>query len=237
MTLAAADALDLLDWKRQVFALYAEIRSRDDPRAAWELWRETRDRLLREHPQSPLDPERRAAFPGCSLYDYDPTARVLARVEAAAPGRRAVGSSVGDPFPFSQVGTARFELAGAERSLVLLWNDGYGGGLFVSFSGRDERSRDLPGARYLLDTVKGADLGTSGGRLVLDFNFAYNPSCAYDPAWACPLAPPENRLPVAVRAGEQPPRPVGGPDVRNCSGLRPTVSNCRPPRNEEGHEE
>jgi len=59
------------------------------------------------------------------------------------------------------------------------------------------------GGRYLLDTVKGSDLGQDDGRLVLDFNFAYNPSCAYDPGWVCPLAPPANRLAVAVRAGER----------------------------------
>jgi uncharacterized protein (DUF1684 family) len=60
------------------------------------------------------------------------------------------------------------------------------------------------GGRYLIDTVKGADLGGDAlsGRLVVDFNFAYNPSCAYDPRWACPLAPPGNRLAVPVRAGE-----------------------------------
>ena len=51
--------------------------------------------------------------------------------------------------------------------------------------------------------MKGADLGTEGGHLVLDFNFAYQPSCSYDPAWACPLAPPDNRLAVPVRAGER----------------------------------
>ena len=61
------------------------------------------------------------------------------------------------------------------------------------------------GGRYLLDTVKGADLGTEDGRLVLDFNLAYNPSCAYDPRWVCPLAPPANRLPVPIRAGERMP--------------------------------
>jgi uncharacterized protein len=54
----------------------------------------------------------------------------------------------------------------------------------------------------VLDSVKGADLGLKGERLVLDFNFAYNPSCAYDPKWVCPLAPAANRLPIAVRAGE-----------------------------------
>jgi len=58
----------------------------------------------------------------------------------------------------------------------------------------------------LLDTVKGADLGGSGDELVLDFNFAFNPSCAYDDSWACPLSPPANRLPVRVEAGELLPR-------------------------------
>ena len=62
-----------------------------------------------------------------------------------------------------------------------------------------------PAGRYLLDTVKGADLGSSGADLVFDFNFAYNPSCAYDPRWVCPLAPTENWLPVHVAAGEQTP--------------------------------
>jgi uncharacterized protein (DUF1684 family) len=55
----------------------------------------------------------------------------------------------------------------------------------------------------VLDTVKGADLGEQDGRLVLDFNFAYNPSCSYDPSWVCPLAPPANRLAIAVEAGER----------------------------------
>ena len=58
------------------------------------------------------------------------------------------------------------------------------------------------GGRYLLDTVKGADLGGDGGRLVVDLNFAYAPSCAYDPAWACPLAPPGNRVDAEVPVGE-----------------------------------
>jgi uncharacterized protein (DUF1684 family) len=58
------------------------------------------------------------------------------------------------------------------------------------------------GGRYLVDTVKGADLGTRNGSLVLDFNFAYNPSCAYDPAWACPLAQRGNTVEVAIPVGE-----------------------------------
>ncbi len=114
-------------------------------------------------------------------------------------------ASTGAEFPFSKVGTARFALDDAEHSLALLWNEGYGGGLFVSFQDETSGRETYPAARYLLDTVKGADLGTNGSLLVLDFNFAYNPSCAYDSSWACPLAPPESRLHVSVRAGEQAP--------------------------------
>lgn len=205
MSFDAADALDLLDWKRQVFALYERVRANSDPRVAWDDWRETRDQLFREHPQSPLPAAQRADFPGCHYFEYDPGARVLASVEPSASVRSDVLSSTGAAFPFSRVGAARFTLAGEDHSLALLWNDGYGGGIFISFQDETSGRETYPAARYLLDTVKGADLGTDGSRLVLDFNFAYNPSCAYDPSWACPLAPAESRLPIAVSAGEQAP--------------------------------
>jgi uncharacterized protein (DUF1684 family) len=81
----------------------------------------------------------------------------------------------------------------------------YGGGIFLPLrdgtAGRPGGS--YGGGRYLLDTIKGADLGSDpSGSLVLDFNFAYNPSCAYDPAWACPLAPLGNIVTVPITAGE-----------------------------------
>ena len=59
------------------------------------------------------------------------------------------------------------------------------------------------GGRYLYDTIKGADLGVDETSIVLDFNYAYHPSCAYDERWSCPLAPAENRLDFAVEAGER----------------------------------
>ena len=76
--------------------------------------------------------------------------------------------------------------------------------MFVPVKDASAGRRTYGGGRYLLDTVKGADLGgaAESGRLVLDLNFAYNPSCAYDPAWACPLAPPGNTIGTDVRAGE-----------------------------------
>ena len=197
--------LDLLDWKRQVFALYAEIRSAGDPQAAWERWQAVRDRMFREHPQSPIPEAGRASFPGVPIFDYDPAFRVVAEVEEAEPERLDVTTSRDGTYTFTRFGTARFDLAGEACGLDLLWLEGYGGGLYLSFRDATSGSETYGACRYLLDTVKGADLGTEDGRLVLDFNFAYNPSCSYDPRWDCPLAPPGNRLAVPVRAGERVP--------------------------------
>jgi hypothetical protein len=124
-------------------------------------------------------------------------------VQEAAPEHYEIGTSDGGTYGFTRVGVARFDLAGEALSLELYWLDGYGGGLFVPFRDATSGTSTYGAGRYLLDTVKGADLGTENGRLVLDFNFSYNPSCSYDPRWVCPLAPPPNRLSVPVRAGER----------------------------------
>jgi uncharacterized protein (DUF1684 family) len=198
-----SDYLTLLDWKRTIFELYAAIRVEPRPEQAWERWRAVRDNLFVEHPQSPLDDARRRDFAGLDLYAYDTAFRTLAIVEPAPAHRLAIVASGGEPITFTRFGTACFELLGAAQRLDLYWLEGYGGGVFLPFL--DETSADATygGGRYLLDTVKGADLGESEGRLVLDFNFAYNPSCSYDNRWVCPLAPTENRLEVGVRAGER----------------------------------
>ncbi|HVU77586.1 MAG TPA: DUF1684 domain-containing protein [Gaiellaceae bacterium] len=195
------DELDLLDWKRRVFALYAEIRASDDPEAAWRRWREVRDELFATHPQTPLPPEARARFTGLPYFDYDPALRVVAEVEAAPRERREIATSGEEPYAFTRFARARLW----ETSLDLYWLDGYGGGVYLCFADGTSGRETYGAGRYLLDTVKGSDLGAEDGRLVLDFNFAYNPSCAYDPRWVCPLAPPGNRLAAAVRGGERHP--------------------------------
>jgi uncharacterized protein len=197
------DELDLLDWKRAIFRLYARIRAADDPRAGWNRWRRTRDRLFSNHPQSPLLADQRAGFGGLATHAYDPDARVLADVVRREPRSIEVATSAGPPFRFRRFAVARFALRGDDLELPLYWLEGYGGGVFLPFADATSGGSTYGAGRYLIDTVKGADLGSEDGRLVLDFNFAYNPSCAYDPGWACPLAPPESRLAVAVRAGER----------------------------------
>lgn len=194
---------DLADWRRRVAELYASIRSAQDPSRAWALWAATRDDLIRDHPQSPLPEETRASFGGAFYYDYDPAARVLGVVTPADPQRYEIPTSDNGTMAFSRFADVSFELRGRDAKLELYWLDGYGGGIFLSFRDTTSGSTTYGAGRYLLDTIKGADLGMQDGKLVLDFNFAYNPSCSYDPRWICPLAPPPNRLDFAVEAGER----------------------------------
>jgi uncharacterized protein (DUF1684 family) len=200
--MSAAETLALLDWKRRVFGLYAAVRELS-PESGWELWRETRDELFRSHSQSPLPPEQRDSFRGLDYWPYDPEARVLAELEDVEAPDQPVETSGTEPILFRPFARARFELRGEPLTLEVAWLAAYGGGAFLCFRDATSGRGSYGGGRYLLDTVKGADLGEKDGRLVLDFNFAYNPSCSYEPSWVCPLAPPANRLAVAVEAGEQ----------------------------------
>jgi len=197
----AISELDLLGWKREVFALYRRVRELE-PEAAWREWRAGRDRLFATHPQSPLGADALAGFEALRFFPYNPAFRVTGTVVATEPAVREIDSSTGERIRFRQFGLVEFELSG-EQSLPLYWLEGYGGGLFLPFADLTSGRDSYGGGRYLLDTVKGADLGGQDGRLVLDFNFAYNPSCAYDPRWTCPLPPRQSRLPLAIRAGEQ----------------------------------
>jgi uncharacterized protein len=182
------DELTLLDWKREVFALYAEIRE-SEPRNGWERWKAVRAELFRDHPQSPSP-----GYADLAYFDYDPSLRFLAAVEPAEEAPVEING-----FPFRRFARARFD----RGVLDLYWLEGYGGGIFLPFADGTSGSETYGAGRYLLDTVKGADLGAEDGRLVLDFNFAYNPSCSYSDRWACPLAPPANRLGEPIRAGER----------------------------------
>jgi hypothetical protein len=187
------DELTLLDWKRRIFELYSAVRADPEPERAWMQWRGVREELFASHPQTPSREAR------LDYFDYDPALRFLATVEPTERVTREIATSGEDPYSFTRFGRALF----GGHSLDLYWLAGYGGGVFLSFADATSGTESYGACRYLLDTVKGADLGEQNGKLVLDFNFSYNPSCAYDPRWVCPLAPPGNRLAVPIRAGER----------------------------------
>lgn len=199
--------LELLDYKRRVAEMYARVRNETDAHSAWDEWRKERDRLFLGHPQSALPPDERG--PGRLMYfPYDAAFRVTGTMEPATPVTYEIAASDGGTMTFTRTAEVHFSLCGEAQSLECFWLEGYGGGLFLPFKDGTSGDETYGGGRYLLDTVKGADLGTELGSdgsdlLVLDFNFAYNPSCSYDPRWACPLSPPSNRLDIEVRAGEQ----------------------------------
>jgi uncharacterized protein len=193
--------LDLVDWRRRVAGAY-RLPSLD-------AWRAERERLFREHPQSPVPPAERAKFPGLRWFPSDPTYRVGAALTPAGSEPVEIDTGGEDGVVrYRRIGALRFRLHGQDCALPVLALVGYGSGLFVPFRDATSGTETYGGGRYLVDTVKGTDGGclevTPGSTAVtIDFNYAYHPSCVYSPRWACPLAPPEARLPVPVRAGER----------------------------------
>jgi uncharacterized protein (DUF1684 family) len=203
----ATTALQLADWRRQVDELYARVRMLGGGERGWDVWRRAKQQLYREHPQSPVPPDLRAEY-AFTCFAYDASFRVLGELTPTEP-RHIEGD---DEVPgMTAIGTLHFALHGAEHELGAYWLDGYAGGLFVPFADSTSGSETYGGGRYALDSAKGPDLGTLDERIILDFNFAYAPSCAHDPRWRCPLAPAANRLNIPIRAGESGPKaPASG---------------------------
>ncbi len=191
----------LADWRRRVFSLYAQIRACDTPEAGWKLWLDTRSRLFRDHPMSPIAAEHRGDFDEIAAFPYDPALRFAVDLLATTGPEVTVDVGGDGQMRYRPIAKTRGLADRLGGELTAFWITGYGGGLFIPF--QDASPQTYGGGRYLADAIKGSDLGLDdAGRLILDFNFAYNPSCALNPAYVCPLSPPENRLPVAIAAGE-----------------------------------
>jgi uncharacterized protein (DUF1684 family) len=196
--------LDLLDYRRRVGEMYQFIRERGtDSVEAQSRFRSVRDELFKFHPQSPLDDDQKKAFTGLCYYSYDVGFRVVAQVDTDVE-QRTYDIDLGDDggFRIRQFAQVAVELPTGSGVVALFWIDAYGGGVFLPFRDATNGAETYGGGRYLYDTIKGADLGTCDGQIVLDFNYAYHPSCAYNARWVCPLAPPQNTLEYPVPAGE-----------------------------------
>jgi uncharacterized protein (DUF1684 family) len=205
------DKLARAEWRRRVAELYADVRGMavNDPGVALGHWRSVRETLFREHSQSPVPAGKRARF-RAQHFEHDRSLRFEVSVEPAPPpepGALAIAlpNSGSDTLSFRRIGTVEIPFADGPRRLSVFWMEGYTGGLFLPFRDATSGPETYGAGRYLLDGAKGADLGgdPARGTLILDFNFAYQPSCAFDPKWACPLAPPENRLDRPIQAGER----------------------------------
>jgi uncharacterized protein (DUF1684 family) len=201
-----SEHLDLADWRRQVATLYAALRrDRRAPQLRLVAFRAGKDRLFAEHPSSPVPVAARRTFRGLAYWRHDPSLRVSATLEPDPDaGPLAVPrSGEGPAMPFDRIGWVSFTIGDVASRLAVYWLNEYAGGIFVPFRDATSGAETYGGGRYLWDSAKGADLGSSDGELVLDFNYAYHPSCVYDPRWSCPLAPQENWLPVPIPGGER----------------------------------
>lgn len=201
-----SEHLELADWRRSVATMYDTLRR--DPRAEPARllgFRAAKDRLFATHPSSPVPAAERRDFRGLAHWRHDPALRFNALLEpdpdAGPPELPRSGE--GPALPYARIGWVSFHVDDLAQRLAVYWLNEYGGGIFIPFRDGTSGTESYGGGRYVWDSAKGADLGSDGDALIIDFNYAYHPSCVYDPAWSCPLAPTENWLTVPIRAGER----------------------------------
>jgi len=194
--------LELTSWRRAIGELYAAVRAEDDPQRGHALWRRGRDDLFRSHPQSPLPPGDPLRTTGLPYWPYEPGLRFEVPL---LPAEREVSLSVPTSdgvTMMARIGCVRLP-SPVDAVLDVWWLRQYGGGLFLPLRDGTAGASSYGGGRYALDTAKGADLGGDADSLVVDLNFLYHPSCRYNHAWQCPLAPAGNTISAPVTAGEQ----------------------------------
>ena len=204
----SANPFALADWRRSVTAEYAAVRAGvADLEGSAMRFRAARDRLFVEHPESPITADRRRDWRGIDWYPYAPAWRLNGVVEVTVKRETFdIPLAADGLLRCTRAGQVCFAVGGRPARLAVYWLEGYGGGIWLPFTDATSGAETYGGGRFLYDTIKGADLGVGAREMLLDFNFAYNPSCVYDNRWSCPLSPPENRLPFAVPAGERVPR-------------------------------
>ncbi len=158
-----------------------------------EEFREEKDAFFKSHPQSPLMPEQKNTFTGLSYFPENPALRL--EVEEF-PEKQAIvmQTSTGDVQKYQKYGKFKFTVEGQEAELTL-----YAGqhGFFLPFADALAGTETYGAGRYLEPESLG------GGKFLVDFNLAYNPYCAYNENFSCPITPRENRLKVPIRAGEK----------------------------------
>lgn len=162
-------------------------------------YRDRRDHYFGHHPHSPLDDEQRSRFTGL---DYFPELDDLALTLPLDDSGETVGGTVDLPTtdgltkPFVRAGVVRFEMEGEPVTLTV-FRDGEQGSLFIPFRDASAGTETYEVGRYLEPRNR------PDGTLDIDFNYAYNPFCAYGDGWSCPIPPEENQLPVVIPAGER----------------------------------
>lgn len=159
-------------------------------------FRAAMDEFMAHDPHAPLDEEQRDAFAGLSYYPFNSSLRLELPFDRDVPDEPiVVDTSTGESQEYRRAGTVRFEVEGQPAALTIY--QGEHGALFLPLRDATSGGETYGAGRYLEPTL------IDDGRVLVDFNYLYNPYCAYNEAWSCPLPPRENWLSVPIRAGEQ----------------------------------
>ena len=160
-----------------------------------EQFRAAKDQFMKLDGDSPLTPEQKRNFTGLSYFPENPSLSLEVVVEEFPQKERIeMQTSTGDIQSYQRFGRFKFTLEGEEVQLTIYADRG---GYFLPFVDSLAGKETYPAGRYLEPEPLG------NGRFWVDFNYAYNPYCAYNDLWSCPLTPAENRLKAPVRAGEK----------------------------------
>ena len=154
-----------------------------------------KDKFFATHPQSPLTHEQKHAFEGLIYFPENPILRKEVQVEVF-PTQETVSiqKSGGESQTYKRYGRFKFDVDGQIAELTLYSSKD---GFFLPFVDSLAGKETYPAGRYIeVEQLP-------NGKFLVDFNLAYNPYCAYNEKWSCPLTPPENRLKVPIRAGEK----------------------------------
>ncbi len=162
---------------------------------ALEQFRKEKDELFKTSNQSPLTVEQKSEFHGLEYFPENPALRLELPLERFdRPGQVVLATSSGDDRDYWHVGQVHFDVNGQPATLQV-YEDDYG--FFVPFADATAPNETYGAGRYLEPHE------VRSGVLALDFNLAYNPYCAYNERWSCPLPPSANRLKVRIEAGEK----------------------------------
>ncbi len=158
-------------------------------------FRQAKDEFFEKDGQSPLTDNQKLNFHGLNYFPENPALHLVLPVEEFATKEKIkMPTSTGEVQLYNRFGKIKFEVDGQPAELTIYASrDGF----FLPFVDALVGKETYGAGRYLEPSLAG------GGKLLIDFNYAYNPYCAYNENWSCPITPAENRLKVPIRAGEK----------------------------------
>ncbi|MDW8211648.1 MAG: DUF1684 domain-containing protein [Cytophagales bacterium] len=185
-----------------IFYSFSDLQTNDAYVTNLQQERREKDAFFKQDEHSPIPPELRGKFKGLNYFPIDPAYRIkadLIPIPSSDTGAVVLKTTTGEDRLMYRYAIARFQLNGKEHQLTIFVSTQSPKVLFIPFKDLTNGRETYPTGRYL-------DLPLSGksrhSAIMLDFNKAYNPYCAYSELYSCPIPPPENHLSVAIKAGE-----------------------------------